>query len=85
MLRLAPVVAYEARNPAQRIAGAYQGQEIEPGIWRLRAVTPWSWWTDPARTYPAVLDPEFYLHVGKPTAIATSDCVTPADEPFAAA
>ena len=83
VLRLAPVVAFEARDPARRVAGHYQGEEIEPGVWRLRVVTPWAWWTDPARTYPAVLDPEFYLHVGKPTAIVTQDCTTPADEPFA--
>lgn len=83
LLRLAPVLAYEARNPSHRVAGHYRGQELEPGVWQLHVVTPWAWWTDPARTYPAVLDPEFYLHVSKSTDIATSDCVTPADEPFA--
>ncbi|MEZ4557052.1 MAG: hypothetical protein R2854_11500 [Caldilineaceae bacterium] len=46
----APPVPTRARRSSRDLAAA-------------RRHASWSWWTDPARsTYPAVLDPEFYLH-----------------------
>ncbi|RIK43975.1 MAG: hypothetical protein DCC55_03850 [Chloroflexi bacterium] len=65
-LSFAPVFAYEQANPAVRVAGHYEGELVEPGVWRLRIVTPWSWWADPSRIYPAVLDPEIYVEALQP-------------------
>lgn len=53
-----PVVAYEAGQPHIRTAGLYV---LEPGAgdgsWLVKVRTPFTWWTDPQRAYPAVLDP----------------------------
>lgn len=66
VLSFAPVFAYEQANPAVRVAGHYEGELIDTGVWRLRVVTPWAWWADPSRVYPAVLDPEIYVEALQP-------------------
>ncbi len=66
VLSLAPVIAYEEANPAHKVNGHYRGKRVEPGVWQLSIVTPWSWWADPSRTYPAVLDPTMYVQSIQP-------------------
>jgi hypothetical protein len=85
VLTLAPVVAYEADNLSQSTTGFYEGDLLEANIWRLRFVTPWSWWTDPDRSYPAVLDPEVYVGVLNPVTISLEhECIIePGTSPFA--
>ena len=76
LLTFAPVVAFEEADPRQRVQGHYEAELLEQHIWRLRVVTPWSWWQDPARNYPAVLDPEIYVGVIKPATITLGEsCV----------
>lgn len=84
VLTFAPVVAFEQNNIEQRVGGHYEAELLEANIWRLRVVTPWSWWHDPARVYPAVLDPEFYVGVAKPLSITLiDDCqIEPEAGPF---
>ncbi len=57
VLLLAPVIAYEENNPAAQTSGQYNFTPTGDGEWQVAVRTPWSWWADPARTYPAVLDP----------------------------
>lgn len=53
-----PVRAFEQEAPEKAVAGEYTAQPgAEPGTWTVGARTPWSWWQDPARHYPAVIDP----------------------------
>ena len=68
-IALAPVVAYEAAHPATSVQGHYAGEWMADGVWKLRVVTPWSWWVDAERTYPAVLDPTVYVDVKNPATI----------------
>ena len=63
---LAPITAYEQGNRSASVAGRYEREFVENGLWRLRVLTPWSWWADPNRTYPAVLDPTVYVEVKQP-------------------
>ena len=57
-LILAPVRAFEQSRPDVAVAGTYAVYPTDtPGAWRVGVRTPWGWWTDPERTYPAVLDP----------------------------
>ncbi|MEZ4611697.1 MAG: hypothetical protein R2838_15910 [Caldilineaceae bacterium] len=63
MLRLAPVVAYEgAIRPSVSPPVPTRARRSSRASGGCAPSRSWSWWTDPARTYPAVLDPEFYLH-----------------------
>lgn len=73
LLTFAPVVAFEQADPRQRVQGHYEAELLEQNIWRLRVATPWSWWHDPARNYPAVLDPEIYVGVIKPATVTLVD------------
>ena len=53
-----PVLAFEQENHAVATTGQYAvrpGDEAE--TWTVEVRTPWDWWADPARAYPAVLDP----------------------------
>jgi hypothetical protein len=52
-----PVIAYEQNAPAVQTAGEYTLTPIGEGEWQVAVQTSWAWWTDPARTYPVVLDP----------------------------
>jgi hypothetical protein len=56
LLTFAPPVAYEQVAGGARVHGRYrvlrQGSQVE-----LLVQTPWDWWVDPRRQYPAVLDP----------------------------
>ena len=85
VMALAPIVAYEGLTREQgnaEVVGHYEGELLEPGIWRLRMVTPWAWWMDPERSYPAVLDPiicgvddaSICVHVHKTNAIESQIC-----------
>ena len=56
LLALAPPVAYEQGLGGARVAGRYHIVQQPDGV-ELRVQTPWAWWADPARHYPAVLDP----------------------------
>ncbi len=56
LLQFAPPLAYEQDRPEMQVAGRYQVMPRESGF-ELRVQTPYQWWTDPARTYPVVLDP----------------------------
>ncbi len=53
-----PVLAFEKNNPSQSILGNYSvSPGPAPNSWTIGLRTPWSWWTDPQRSYPVVLDP----------------------------
>ncbi|MFQ5614712.1 MAG: DNRLRE domain-containing protein, partial [Anaerolineae bacterium] len=56
LLRLAPPLAFEEADRFEAAAGRY---EIIPGpeALEVQVQTPWAWWADPIRRYPAVLDP----------------------------
>jgi len=61
-----PVVAFESRRPEVAVGGSYVARPgDEPGQWAIGLRTPWQWWLDPARRYPAVIDPT--MHVLRPT------------------
>jgi len=81
VLAFAPVLAYEAADPTAQVAGSYRGDLLEPNLWRLQMVTPWAWWVDPARVYPAVLDPDIYVEALKPTTITRHYQVTDLQNP----
>lgn len=55
-VRLEAPFAYESRRPGARVPGRYEGVVEGDRVW-LSMVVPGSWLTDPARTYPVVLDP----------------------------
>ena len=57
-LTLEPPLAFEQARPTVRIAGDYWIEPgAESGTYALYVRTPYAWWADPARSYPAVLDP----------------------------
>ena len=58
-LLLDPVLAFEVANPATSVAGEYVvwPSDDTEGEWHIALRTPTSWWLDPARDYPAVIDP----------------------------
>ncbi|MEJ2735112.1 MAG: hypothetical protein P8189_16360, partial [Anaerolineae bacterium] len=61
-----PVLAFEQERPGVAVKGTYTARPTgEPGTWTLGLRTPWRWWADPARRYPAVIDPT--MHVLRPT------------------
>ncbi len=61
-----PVLAFEQERPGIAVGGTYIARPTgEPGTWTLGLRTPWRWWTDPARRYPAVIDPT--MHVSRST------------------
>ncbi|HYN88592.1 MAG TPA: hypothetical protein VER55_08680, partial [Ardenticatenaceae bacterium] len=49
--------AFEQGDPSASVAARYRLSPEGAGRWALAVETPWSWWADPARVYPAVLDP----------------------------
>jgi len=57
VLVLPPATAYEQANPRQAVSAHYRLAPQADGQWQVGIETPWSWWADPARTYPIVLDP----------------------------
>ena len=59
IIQLAPVRAYELGASGNLVPGFYVVHlGAAPGEWVVGLRTPWSWWADPARRYPAVIDPE---------------------------
>jgi hypothetical protein len=57
-LALAPILAYEVDDMTDAVAGEYVLRPGgEPGTWLVEVRTPWSWWADPDRAYPAAIDP----------------------------
>lgn len=61
-----PILAFEQRNPALVVEGTYVAQPTgEADVWTIGVRTPWHWWADPTRRYPAVIDPT--MHVLQPT------------------
>ncbi len=61
-----PILAFEQNRPSIAVSGVYVARPIgEPGAWTIGLRTPWRWWTDSARRYPAVIDPT--MHVLQPT------------------
>ena len=53
-----PIVAYEQADAAISIPGEYALFPAEENhSWTVHIRTPWSWWADPARRYPALIDP----------------------------
>jgi hypothetical protein len=52
------VRAYEQEDPQVAVAGEYA---LTPGDgadrWTIGVRTPWAWWNDPGRHYPAAIDP----------------------------
>jgi hypothetical protein len=57
-----PVLAFEQDRPSIAVEGTYTARPgDEPGTWTIGLRTPWHWWTDPARRYPAVIDPTMHV------------------------
>jgi hypothetical protein len=57
-----PVLAFECERPSIAVGGTYTARPgDEPGTWTIGLRTPWRWWTDPARRYPAVIDPTMHV------------------------
>lgn len=56
LLTFAPPLAYEQDRPGESVRGRYQVVRGEDSV-DLLVQTPWSWWIDERRQYPAVLDP----------------------------
>lgn len=55
---LEPVIAFEEAHPHIQVPGEYiltPGDKA--GHWRVGVRTPWQWWQDEGRQYPAVIDP----------------------------
>ncbi len=61
VLVLAAPSAFEQGNPAAQVAGSYRLTPLDEGTWQVAVETPWSWWNDPARVYPLVLDPKMQV------------------------
>jgi len=58
VLAFQPVAAYEQNHPLRAVRGEYRIQPgATPDTWTISLRTPWSWWVDAQRNYPAVLDP----------------------------
>jgi hypothetical protein len=58
-----PVRAFEQAHPEIEVAGEYVVRPVPVGDvkgqeWSLSLRTPLAWWTDPARSYPSVIDPK---------------------------
>jgi hypothetical protein len=57
-----PVLAFEFEQPDVAVGGTYIARPgDEPGVWTIGLRTPWRWWIDPARRYPAVIDPTMHV------------------------
>ncbi len=53
-----PVLAFEMDDRSTSVTGHYEAWPAGPeGEWILAVRTPWSWWSDPQRQYPAAIDP----------------------------
>jgi len=61
-LVLKPARAYQEASENMAVAGEYVAQPGDKsGEWIVGVRTPWAWWADPARQYPAVIDPEMVV------------------------
>lgn len=60
-LALAAPRAFEQADPNVGVAGSYRLTPQGEGQWQVEVRTPWAWWADPERAYPAVLDPTMYI------------------------
>jgi hypothetical protein len=60
--------ALEQARPDAGVAGRYRLTPLTEGLWQVAVDTPWSWWTDPQRVYPLVLDP--HMQIKRPTEVA---------------
>jgi hypothetical protein len=59
---LDPVRAYEQDEPLVAVAGEYALYPgDEPAHWTVGVRTPWAWWADPQRRYPAAIDPTMHV------------------------
>jgi hypothetical protein len=57
-----PVLAFERERPSIAVKGTYTARPSdEPGTWTIGLRTPWQWWTDPDRRYPAAIDPTMHV------------------------
>jgi hypothetical protein len=57
-----PVLAFEQARPTVAVEGTYSARPgDEPGTWTIGLRTPWRWWMDRARRYPAVIDPTMHV------------------------
>ncbi len=57
-----PVLAFEVGRTEVAVGGTYVVRPSdEPGQWTVGLRTPWQWWVDPARRYPAVIDPTMHV------------------------
>jgi hypothetical protein len=60
-------LALELAGEAQ-VAGHYRATPgAQSGEWTLSVLTPWAWWADPARRFPAAIDPT--MRINTPTGI----------------
>ncbi|GIV95366.1 MAG: hypothetical protein KatS3mg057_0023 [Herpetosiphonaceae bacterium] len=66
-----PVLAFEQDRSGASVAGQYS---VMPGedeqSWIIGVRTPWRWWMDPNRRYPAAIDPTITMEVLKTTGYA---------------
>jgi hypothetical protein len=61
-LVLAPILAYEVDDMTDSVAGEYVLRPGDTaGTWLVEVRTPWSWWADPGRVYPAAIDPRMVV------------------------
>ncbi len=60
-LALATPRAFEQANPGVAVTGRYRLTPDKDNRWQVAVETPWAWWADPARAYPAVLDPSMLV------------------------
>jgi hypothetical protein len=61
-LALDPVRAYEQERSDLVVAGEYRALPgAKAGEWTIDVRTPWHWWADSARHYPAVIDPTMHV------------------------
>ncbi|MFQ5807904.1 MAG: hypothetical protein ACE5I3_15775, partial [Phycisphaerae bacterium] len=57
-----PVRAFEQAAPQVAVAGEYVvSPGDKPGQWTVAVRTPWTWWRDPQRRYPAIIDPTMHV------------------------
>ena len=76
-----PVLAFEQANPDHTITGEYLvAASDQKDAWTVTVRTPWSWWADANRQYPAVLDPT--MHVLKTTGYQTGLAWVANPQPF---
>ena len=66
-----PVRAFEQEEQHVAVAGEYAAYPgAGPTSWTIGVRTPWAWWSDPERRYPAAIDPT--MHVLRTTGYVTN-------------